>query len=178
MKNLFLICAAVFALLIAGCPSNDSRIGDPDNQRIDRNQRHSDRWQKIQLLQEHNEQRRSKRLHELYEDRDLAEAAQEWAEHMRDRNRLYHGSLRSKVDSNQFRLVGENIAWGQENAEEATKSWMNSWGHRRNILNDDFYFVGFGVAEDRNGRIYWCAIFGGAKTEPERHRDWPWRYNN
>ena len=37
--------------------------------------------------------------------------------------------------------------------------WMNSPGHRANILNAGFWNVGFGVAKDTFGHIYWCVVF-------------------
>ncbi|MBP2338563.1 uncharacterized protein YkwD [Saccharothrix coeruleofusca] len=52
---------------------------------------------------------------------------------------------------------GENIAKGQRNAEDVMKSWMNSDGHRRNIL--DCSFVAIGVGLDTRG-WYWTQNFG------------------
>ncbi|MBW4716656.1 CAP domain-containing protein [Saccharothrix sp. SC076] len=52
---------------------------------------------------------------------------------------------------------GENIAKGQRTPEAAMKSWMNSDGHRRNILNCDFTTIGVGVATDG---WYWTQNFG------------------
>nr|WP_245983199.1 CAP domain-containing protein [Ammoniphilus oxalaticus] len=45
----------------------------------------------------------------------------------------------------QYRTAGENIAWGQIDAIEAHESLMNSLGHRKNILNNDFATLGVGV---------------------------------
>ena len=169
MKKSFLICVAVLAMCIVGCPKPDRHVGNNGHSHIDRHDR-PDAFSNQDLLREHNMQRRDHHMKELYCDRDLENAAQKWAEHMCSRNRLYHGSLRSKVNLEQWDTVGENIAWGQRDAREVVDSWMDSPGHRRNILNRDFYHVGFGVAYDRDGRPYWCAIFGGLKTELDRRR--------
>lgn len=59
-------------------------------------------------------------------------------------------------------LAGENIAYGQDTPQEVVDSWMSSKGHRANILNADYSYVGIGVAED--GFMAWEEIFvGGAE---------------
>ncbi|MCX7921106.1 MAG: CAP domain-containing protein [Clostridia bacterium] len=45
-----------------------------------------------------------------------------------------------------FRTAGENIA-GNQTVEGAFKAWMNSEGHKKNILNGNFNYVGFGIVE-------------------------------
>ncbi|MFF6883204.1 CAP domain-containing protein [Streptomyces sp. NPDC012421] len=53
---------------------------------------------------------------------------------------------------------GENIAMGQTTAEQVMEGWMNSPGHRANILNCDFKEIGVGVHTD--GGPYWTQVFG------------------
>ncbi|WP_084550241.1 CAP domain-containing protein [Actinomadura rifamycini] len=53
---------------------------------------------------------------------------------------------------------GENIAKGQSGPESVMKSWMNSPGHRANILNCKFDEIGVGVVE--SGGPYWTQVFG------------------
>jgi uncharacterized protein YkwD len=55
--------------------------------------------------------------------------------------------------------VGENIAAGYPDAESVMEGWMNSEGHRANILNCDYSLIGVGAA-DRDGTIYWVQNFG------------------
>lgn len=57
--------------------------------------------------------------------------------------------------------VGENIAMGQRDVAQVMGAWMNSSGHKRNILSGNYSECGFGVAEG-GGRLYWCAVFGGS----------------
>ena len=57
-----------------------------------------------------------------------------------------------------FRSAGENIAKGQQTAEEVMQAWMNSEDHRKNILNDDFREIGVGYAEG-GGTTFWTQIF-------------------
>jgi uncharacterized protein YkwD len=55
--------------------------------------------------------------------------------------------------------VGENIAAGYPDAESVMQGWMDSEGHRANILNCDYSVLGVGVA-DRDGTLYWVQNFG------------------
>ena len=52
---------------------------------------------------------------------------------------------------------GENIAMGQRTAYQVVNAWMNSSGHRSNILNKNYEYIGVGVY--RNGSVYWTQIF-------------------
>lgn len=49
-----------------------------------------------------------------------------------------------------YRTAGENIAKGQSSPEEVVNGWMNSPGHRENILNGDFTHIGVGYVEEEN----------------------------
>ncbi|MEA4815721.1 MAG: CAP domain-containing protein [Lachnospiraceae bacterium] len=55
--------------------------------------------------------------------------------------------------------AGENIAMGQKTAEKVMDSWMNSAGHKANILNANFKNIGVGVYTDESGKIYWVQEF-------------------
>ncbi len=58
-----------------------------------------------------------------------------------------------------FTAAGENIAMGQRTAQEVMNSWMNSPGHRGNILNPSFNQIGVGLAKNSNGMCYWTQQF-------------------
>ena len=55
--------------------------------------------------------------------------------------------------------VAENIAMGQRNSEEAVRDWMNSSGHRANILNRRHRRIGVAAYQMPGGRIFWCQQF-------------------
>jgi uncharacterized protein YkwD len=57
---------------------------------------------------------------------------------------------------------GENVARGQRDAADVMKSWMNSDGHRANILNCSFKAIGVGAVKGVDGTIVWGQIFGRA----------------
>ena len=57
-----------------------------------------------------------------------------------------------------YYYIGENIAAGQSSPERVMIAWMNSEGHRKNILDPDFLYIGVGVAQKGN-TLYWSQIF-------------------
>ncbi len=60
-----------------------------------------------------------------------------------------------------YRTAGENIAMGQTTPEQVMNGWMNSSGHRANILKASFTEIGVGIAKNSNGRLYWTQQFIG-----------------
>ena len=54
---------------------------------------------------------------------------------------------------------GENIAAGQSTPEIVVNAWMNSSGHRANILSSNFSKIGVGYVTSSSGRPYWTQIF-------------------
>jgi len=66
---------------------------------------------------------------------------------------------------------GENIAYGYQSPSAVMDAWMNSPGHRANILNGSYKVIGIGVAAAANGLLYWTQDFGtvddsGTTTPP------------
>lgn len=57
------------------------------------------------------------------------------------------------------RGVAENIGMGQTSASEAVTSWMNSSGHRANILDGGHTRIGVAMAHSADGTAYWCQQF-------------------
>lgn len=55
-----------------------------------------------------------------------------------------------------YRSAAENIAKGQRTAQQVVNSWMNSSGHRQNILNSNYTHIGVGL--NTNG-YYWTQMF-------------------
>lgn len=58
-----------------------------------------------------------------------------------------------------FSSAGENIAMGQRTPAEVMNSWMNSPGHRANIMNPSYTEIGVGLAKNKNGTCYWTQMF-------------------
>jgi uncharacterized protein YkwD len=106
--------------------------------------------------------------------KDLAEVARLHSQDMATRAYFDHispdgNTLRKRVlkfgITNWSRLA-ENIAmnFGQlDPAEVAVRGWLNSQGHRLNILDQDLTETGIGVAVDAKGRIYLTQLFARRK---------------
>ncbi|MBR4903739.1 MAG: hypothetical protein IKZ53_03640 [Selenomonadaceae bacterium] len=73
------------------------------------------------------------------------------------------GSSCFTVMRNKGWACGENIAAGNAAAYETVNQWMNSQGHRENILNPNFRELGVGYAYDDYSeyRHYWVQLFRG-----------------
>lgn len=54
---------------------------------------------------------------------------------------------------------GENIAYGQMTPQEVMNAWMNSEGHRNNILDPNYTKLGVGCYRASNGTYYWTQLF-------------------
>jgi uncharacterized protein YkwD len=85
---------------------------------------------------------------------------------MSQSNYLYHsnlGGLLSSPDYQNFWTLGENVLVGPGNmsADAMESVWMNSPGHRANILSWNFNTVGVGYWRGADGRVWATVIFGG-----------------
>ncbi len=67
-------------------------------------------------------------------------------------------SERARAQGAVFCAGGENVAGGQRTAQDAMNSWMNSSGHRRNILSSQYRRIGVGYVSC-GGRPYWTQVF-------------------
>lgn len=62
-----------------------------------------------------------------------------------------------------FRSANENVAMGYRTVERTVEGWMNSAGHRRNILAQGTRHIGIGVALTEGGRPHWVMVSGTTK---------------
>jgi hypothetical protein len=69
-----------------------------------------------------------------------------------------------------YGLKGENIAIGQDSAAEVMDAWMNSEGHRANILNSEFSSVGIGCFYQPDGSIGWVQLFYSGNCDASETR--------
>lgn len=102
------------------------------------------------LLARTNLERTSAGLSPLALDSKLTEAANIKAKDMVDNNYWSHISPQGISPTQllrqvgyKFKIMGENLADGYDSADDVTEAWMNSPGHRRNLLNSKFCDVGF-----------------------------------
>lgn len=113
----------------------------------------------FEVLDKVNAERKSAGLSPLTMDKELLEAAK-----IRAAECAVEFSHTRPNGENCFtvcsRAFGENIASGQTSAAEVMNSWMNSSGHRANILDSDFTSIGVGCFLGTAGEYEWVQLFG------------------
>jgi uncharacterized protein YkwD len=98
-------------------------------------------------------------------DPALAAVARAHSADMRDRGYFAHDTPEGLSPFDRAEAAGvsyaraENIAYGQADAAAVMTAWMNSAGHRANILNCSLSKLGVGVAEGPGGP-WWTQLFG------------------
>jgi uncharacterized protein YkwD len=103
---------------------------------------------------------------ELRTDERLRTAARGHSHDMAVNNYFSHTGLDGSSPSDRARAAGydggvaENIAMGYRTPEDVMRGWMNSEGHRNNLLNCRHGVIGVGLAYDSRGRPYWTQKFG------------------
>ncbi|GAB4246251.1 MAG: hypothetical protein OHK005_11990 [Candidatus Methylacidiphilales bacterium] len=111
----------------------------------------------LAITDEINQIRVSAQLPPLLPDRALAALAGEWSERMARRNRLGHrNDLLEQMKRLGYLAINENIfsATGPVTARDVVAAWMNSPGHRRNLLAPSMNRIGVGQAINRSGVSY------------------------
>ena len=112
-----------------------------------------------------NQERATAGLPALQLDNDAVRAAKAHAEDMIGRSYFSHSTPEGWSPSDRvtmtggtgFSGVGENIAFGQQTPAAVMTAWMNSSGHRANILNTSYTHIGIGVADSQGP--YWVQVF-------------------
>ncbi|GLW48955.1 hypothetical protein Stsp02_46160 [Streptomyces sp. NBRC 14336] len=114
-----------------------------------------------------NRERAGAGLRPLQADPALTAAAQAHSADMVARSFYSHTSPegsqpwdRAAAAGARRRSIGENIACGQRSPAEVVRGWMNSPGHRANILKPGFTHIGIGFAGGGPSGMYWTQLFG------------------
>jgi uncharacterized protein YkwD len=158
-RQLLVVLAALSALLLAApaqgaeqaCPSSNATPAQATKKQIVR-----------ATLCTLNRERSHAGLRRLKLNRKLSRAARGHARDMAKRNYFSHDTLGGGTFVDRIRrwgylkgahnwIVGENLAWGsrgQSRTKVIMELWMNSPGHRANILNPSFREIGIGIAYD------------------------------
>ena len=97
----------------------------------------------------------------------LNELASEWAARMAAENSQFHRELtKSLLNDNGWKNLSENIygpvADGSPRA--ILQAWLDSDGHRENLLRESSTLGGVGIARTQSGEV--CAVFNGAQPKP------------
>ena len=122
----------------------------------------------LQVLDLVNEERTARGLSPLTYSEELAKVAASHSADMANRNYFSHNSPEGVTPFNRiknagisYKSAGENIAAGQDTPEAVVDAWMNSDGHRANILNKNFTKMGVGCVYGGSYGIYWTQLFTG-----------------
>ncbi|HEX6343144.1 CAP domain-containing protein [Umezawaea sp.] len=122
--------------------------------------------QEAKVLEITNRERAAAGCPALKADDRLAAAARGHSEDMAKQNYFDHKSKDGRSFVDRIKAAGypspgaENIAAGQPTPEAVMKGWMESPGHRANILNCGLTSLGTGVAKGGSFGIYWTQNFG------------------
>ncbi|WP_370876214.1 CAP domain-containing protein [Neobacillus ginsengisoli] len=119
----------------------------------------------LQVIELTNNERRKNGLPALKADSSLSKVAQVKSNDMQAKHYFSHTSptYGSPFDMMRdfgvtYKSAGENIAMGQTTAQQVVTAWMNSEGHRKNILSPNYTNIGVGFTQSGN---YWSQMFIG-----------------
>lgn len=113
-----------------------------------------------------NQERAAQGLPALKYNAELSKVAEAKAADLRDKNYFSHTSPTygspfdmMKSFGIRYTAAGENIAKGYTTPAAVMNGWMNSPGHKANILNSSFTEIGVGYVSGDNGAGYWVQMF-------------------
>lgn len=145
-------------------PNNDSDVSE-DKEVEKEDAVESDSLFVQEVIDLTNNEREKAGLQPVKYDAELSQVALLKSQDMQQQGYFAHdsptyGSLGDLLQSQGIRYMsaGENIAQGYTTPESVVEGWMNSAGHRANILNDSFTHIGIGYVEDGH---YWTQQFIG-----------------
>ena len=179
MKRPTAVACATFMLVTSGCVMPVLVPGEPaSGSRPDRTEpapSRSTSWDALRsaLLDEVNATRGAHGVRPLADDPRLATAAIDFAAELARTRRLTHDSdtpgrrtLAERLAAagmTQWQLIGENLAMTAGGAEampaQVVRLWLDSPGHRRNLLQADFTLSGIGVARTGDGHWYVTQVY-------------------
>ena len=115
-----------------------------------------------------NAERKKKELPALKPAPLLFKVARGHSENMAKQGKMEH-NLDGKKPTDRMRAAGYPLGKGAENIgsgdpcvplETLMEAWMESKGHRENILSTVYTEIGIGIAKDKDGQVYYTQVFG------------------
>jgi uncharacterized protein YkwD len=134
------VALALFVLLAAGCMPDDART----------------------FLDRTNALRKTEGVRALKEHDTLTRKAEDWAQHMARTGRLEHSKLTDGLGGLRWTALGENVGYSSRTSDTLKtihNLFVNSAGHRANLVNPKFTHMGVGVATDSRGRVWVAEVF-------------------
>lgn len=134
--SLIALCAGLTGAMVPPAPEQAVRV--PSLHPIE-----------ARIIEKTNSQRARHGLRPLAVDTSLLRSARRHAAWMTNNRSMVHTTA----------PVAENIAMGQHSSTEVIRAWMNSSGHRANILNPGYRRIGVAAYVTPEGTIFWCQQF-------------------
>jgi uncharacterized protein YkwD len=134
------VAIVLLALTAAGCMPNDAKT----------------------FLDRTNTLRKSQGVAALKEHDTLTNKAEAWAKHMAATGRLEHSNLSSGLGGLKWKALGENVGYSSPTSDTLKtihNMFVNSAGHRANLVKSTYTHMGVGVAKDSRGRIWVAEVF-------------------
>ncbi len=99
-------------------------------------------------------------LHKLSRGACVQKAARRQARRMANQDRMFHQDIGRVLRRCRLAGVAENVAAGYPTGRSAVRAWMNSPGHRANILEPGYRLLGMAVRRADDGTPYAAQVFG------------------
>ena len=160
VKKLTILAVLVLAVFGTFLMAKPVRAAESGQVTVTGYRSYSYAWQVLSLV---NQERAKVGLPALTMDQELLDAAMQRAYE----TAVYYSHTRPDgraCFTASSLTVGENIAAGQFSPAHVMNSWMNSEGHRANILDTGYASIGIGAVEV-DGRYYWVHCFSGATSQ-------------
>lgn len=127
--------------------------------------------QECRMLDLINTYRRKRNEPTLELSASLGAASEHHSKDQARRKKMYHSNLRKNAEQHGYdgSSLGENVGFDPNSgsAKPMFNAWVDSSGHRRNILDGGFRAIGIARAKG-GGAFYWTTIFGSERDQPIR----------
>lgn len=114
------------------------------------------------ILGDTNAARANAGLQTLSESSCLTDLAQRHAERLAASQTLQHQDLGSVMRVCGMSAAAENVAMNYSGPSDMVRQWLNSSGHRANLLSSSYSLIGIGAAQARDGSWYGVQVFGAS----------------
>jgi uncharacterized protein YkwD len=121
--------------------------------------------EETRLIEATNAERSKLKLPPLKVDPVLLKIAREHSANMARLDKLGHElegqTFVQRMEKAKYQALraGENVAQGQRSPDEAVAGWMQSPGHKANILQAEYTHIGVGLATSKSGQAYYTQVF-------------------
>lgn len=157
------LLAIVILLSFASCSTEESANDITADYTIDLNLANETDWEVAdEILQLVNEHRATLGMSAIRKDQQHASAyAVDHTKYMIDMEEINHDNFHYRTEALKHQgaqKVGENVAFGYNDAQSVVTAWLNSPSHKR-AIEGDYTHSGFGIIPTTNGSYYFTQLF-------------------